>query len=406
MTDEIQLISDVDGLAVIGNPMAVERFLDSMGLLSSSKDLGLHGLGGVLRTGSAVVRAASEVAANSGRWVKLTEESRQAIEEFGLTPTKTPGIDWAMAGQPGSIKSWIKIETGTGSLLANPARLAGIAGIMAQVARRQEINEIKAYLVSIATKVDSLLDAQKHAELAKVIGAGLDIRFAMRIRERTRRVDEVTWSTVQGRTQTITDAQEWALLRLRALAEKVGSQTKIGDLARTAKETGDEVRELLAVLARCFELQDALDVLRLDRVLDASPGDLDGHRLALLDDRQVRRQRISRETEGVMTRMEAAAGMANLKVLLHPGTSRAVLESLNQVGSSFDDFHLLLGIESGWHPLEATRWVVASRDRAQWKNAATEAGPRLAVAAMAAATVPVAKRVVIPLARNVANGFG
>ena len=42
MDNEIQLISDGDGLAVIGNPTAVERFLVSEGL--SSKDLGLHRL--------------------------------------------------------------------------------------------------------------------------------------------------------------------------------------------------------------------------------------------------------------------------------------------------------------------------------------------------------------------------
>ena len=45
MDDEIQLISDGDGLAVIGDPAAVERFLVSEGL--SSKDLGLPRLPGL-----------------------------------------------------------------------------------------------------------------------------------------------------------------------------------------------------------------------------------------------------------------------------------------------------------------------------------------------------------------------
>src|SRR5262249_4437038 len=46
MDDEIQLISDGDGLAVIGGPEAVERFLVSEGL--SSKDRELPRLGTVL----------------------------------------------------------------------------------------------------------------------------------------------------------------------------------------------------------------------------------------------------------------------------------------------------------------------------------------------------------------------
>ncbi len=57
MDNEIQLISDGDGLAVIGDSTAVERFLASEGL--PSKDLGLPRLGTVLSTGSAGAQAGS-----------------------------------------------------------------------------------------------------------------------------------------------------------------------------------------------------------------------------------------------------------------------------------------------------------------------------------------------------------
>ena len=90
MDNEIQLISDGDGLAVIGNPTAVERFLVSEGL--SSKDLGLHRLKPTLRTGAGAAEAGSEIAANSGRWVKLTEESAQAMQKFGLRESSKTGL--------------------------------------------------------------------------------------------------------------------------------------------------------------------------------------------------------------------------------------------------------------------------------------------------------------------------
>jgi hypothetical protein len=45
MDNEIQLISDGDGLAVIGSPAAVDLFLALEGL--ASKDLGLPRLGAV-----------------------------------------------------------------------------------------------------------------------------------------------------------------------------------------------------------------------------------------------------------------------------------------------------------------------------------------------------------------------
>ena len=92
MHNEIQLISDGDGLAVIGTPADVERFLDSEGLLSLSKDLGLQRLGPVLSAGAPVAQAGSESAANSGRWVKLTEESAQALKKFGLRESSKTGL--------------------------------------------------------------------------------------------------------------------------------------------------------------------------------------------------------------------------------------------------------------------------------------------------------------------------
>lgn len=375
MDTEIQLISDGDGLAVIGNPRHVEHFLASEGLLSLSKDLGSPRLGPLLRAGATVAQAGAEIAATSGRWVKLTEESARLVKKFGLMDSKTPGVSHAMVGKPGSITSWLQIAKGPGSFLTNPAILAGAAGIMAQVAMEHEMSEIKSYLATIDKKVDDVLRAQRDAELAKVIGAGLDIESAMTVREHTGRVDATTWSTVQGRTHTVTDALGWALLRLDALAERVEGRTgKIGDLARAAEEAESGVRESLIVLARCLELQDALDVLRLDRVLEVSPDELDGHRLALSADRRKRRERVARETERLMARMDAAAGTADSQVLLHSTASRAVVGSVNRVGTAVDDFRRPLGIGCGRLSVAATRWWDAARDPGHLKNAAAEVG--------------------------------
>ncbi len=145
------------------------------------------------------------------------------------------------------------------------------------------------------------------------------------------------------------------------------NKTKIGDLAKTSKEAEAKVQEWLAVLARCFQLQDAIAVLELDRVLDASPDELDRHRLGLRAARQNRLELISRSTERLMARMDAAAGTANTKVLLHPTTSRAVVHSSNHVATGVVDFHGRLGIERSRQSLEARRWVDAAaevRDKA------------------------------------------
>jgi hypothetical protein len=221
MDNEIQLISDGDGLAVIGNATDVESFLVSEGL--SSKDLGLQRLKSAFGTGAAAAQAGSEIAANSGRWVKLTQESAQRVKKFGLMESKTPGVSHAMVGKPGSIKSWLQIEKGAGSLLTNPARLAGAAGIMAQLAMQQTMDEITDYLATIDEKVDDVLRAQKDGVLARMIGVDLVIEETMTIREQVGRVSEVTWSKVQAAPATIAETQAYALRQLDALAEKVAA---------------------------------------------------------------------------------------------------------------------------------------------------------------------------------------
>jgi len=104
MDSDIQLISDGDGMAVIGEPNAVERFLRSVGQWARSRELDLDRLKPLLGLASEVVQAGSEIAANSGRWIKLTEESARLVKEHGLMETKTPGVSHLMVGIPGKVQ--------------------------------------------------------------------------------------------------------------------------------------------------------------------------------------------------------------------------------------------------------------------------------------------------------------
>ncbi|MGX1886914.1 hypothetical protein [Streptomyces sp. NPDC055287] len=377
MGNEIQLISDGDGLAVIGNAADVERFLVSEGL--SSKDLGLQGLKSGVRTGAVVAQAGSEIAANSGRWVKLTQDSTQRVKKYGLRESSKTGLSTGVVkGHKGQVRGFVEFVKGPRSLLTNPAVLANAAKLMSQVAMQQTMDEITDYLAAIDAKVDDVLRAQKDAVLARMIGVGFVIEEAMTVRQKRCGVDEVTWSKVQGAPATIAETQAYVLRQLDALAEKMEHKVKIGDLATTAKEAESVVREWLAVLARCFQLQDAIAVLELDRVLDASPEELNGHRLGLKAARQDRMELILRSTERLVARMDAVAGRANAKVLLHPTKSPAVVESSNQVAAGVYDFHGRLGIESGRQSSEARRWVEAA---AEARDKALETGAKGVVAA-------------------------
>lgn len=356
MADEIQLISDEDGFAVIGEQAAVELFLHTEGL--ASRDLGLCRLRSAISDGATLAQTGSEVFANSGRWVKMTKESAHLAKKYPAVKDSVTGLDLSvLRGANGQFVHQLRFVPG--SILTNPAVLAGAAGIMAQVAMQQTMDEITDYLATIDKKVDDVLRSQKDAVLADMIGVDFVIEEAMTIREQVGRVSEVTWSKVHTTSMTIARTQAYALRQLNSLAEKVEKETQIGDLADVTQEAQTKVIDWLAVLARCFQLQEAVAVLELDRVLDASPDELDRHRRALRTARENRLALITRTTQHLMTRLDAAADSANSKTLLHPINSRTVVDSTNHVATGIIDFQGRLGVIHGRESLEATRWVDA-----------------------------------------------
>ncbi|MGW4944046.1 hypothetical protein ACWEOZ_20950 [Actinoplanes sp. NPDC004185] len=366
MESEIQLISDGDGLAVIGHPAAVDRFLTTERL--PSKDLGLERLSSALRTGSTIAKGGSEIAEHSGRWVQLTAESAQAMKKYNLMPGSQSDVSRAVLTDHGKITGLLEIVRGqtVSGVLTNPALLTGAAGLMAQLAMQQAMDEITDYLAVIDAKVDAVLRAQTDAVVADMIGVELVIDEALTIREQVGRVSAVTWSKVQATPLPLARTQAYALRQLDAIADKLETQSKVGELAKTSREAEIKVQEWLAVLARCFQLQDAVAVLELDRVLDASPEGLEEHRVAIRTARRKRLELISRSTERLMARMDAAAGTANAKVLLNPTTSRAVVHSANHVATHVVAFNGRLGIEGDRQSRSAKRWrdaAVEVRDR-------------------------------------------
>src|ERR1700722_16073124 len=363
MGSEIDLVSDGDGLALIGNSTDVERFLLSAGLdKAPSRNLDLHRLWSYSGTVGAAAQIGADFAENSGRWVKLTAESAEAVKKYGLMPTKTPGVSHAMIGEPGDIRQWLQVAQAPSALLGGPFALTALSTMMQQRAMQQQMDEIVEYLQEINEKVDDILRGQKDAVLADMIGVDLIVEEALTVRDQVGRVSEVTWSKVQATGMTIARTQAYALRQLDAIAEKLEKKANLGEIAKAIKEAEPKVREWLAVLARTIQLQDGVSVLELDRVLDASPDELDSHRLGLSAARQNRLELIGRSTARLLTQMDETARKANSKVLLNPFDSPAAVESSNQITTGVLDFRGRLGIESGHEGMDAKRWGQAAAE--------------------------------------------
>jgi len=375
MGNEIELVTDGDGLAVIGNSADVERFLLDQGLdRGPSKVLDARRLSSFVGTGGTAMQVGSEVATNSGRWVKLTAESAQAVKQYGLMATKTPGVSYAMIGKPGEVKQWLQIAQAPTKLLGGPLALSAVSTMMQQQAMQQQIDQIVEYLQEINEKVDDILRAQKDAVLAEMIGVDLVIEEALTVRDQVGRVSEITWSKIQSGSLVLARTQAYAIRQLEAIAETLENKADLGKIAKATKEAEPRVREWLSVIARCFQLHDGVAMLELDRVLDSAPEDLDSHRLGLARARQKRLDLISSTTARLLTQMNETVCNANSKVLLNPRDAPAAVRSSNEIATGVVVFRDRLGIESGDAPSDAKRWSQAAGEAVNKALATGSAG--------------------------------
>ncbi|KRF31109.1 hypothetical protein ASG83_09820 [Yonghaparkia sp. Soil809] len=360
---EIQLVGDGDGVAVLGPPSAVEQFLRAEGLEAAEFPLGR--LAGTAAMGGAALQAGGMVAEHSGRWVKMTKESYEVMKKYDLMRNSKTGLEVGVVyakGQKGGIKHLVQFTRGAGASLTNPAVLAGLGGMLNQMALQQSIDEINRYLAVIDEKVDDILRAQKDAVLADMIGVDLVIDDAMTTRAHLGRVSEVTWSKVQATGMTIARTQAYAVRQISALAEKLERQKHVDDRAKLAREISGTVEQWLAVLAHCFRLADSLAVLELDRVLDAAPDDLEVHRQSLRAARGKRVELLTTTTRELLARLDAAAIDANERVLLNPISARTVVNTRNSAGGAIVTFQRALGLDDAGSDVEAKRWRQAVGD--------------------------------------------
>ncbi|KAB8288170.1 hypothetical protein DSM100688_1045 [Bifidobacterium ramosum] len=357
METDIQLVSDGEGLAVIGNNDDIMAFLQSEGLDSIPLTL--------QRRGGEALQVGANLAQESGRWVKITQASVEKIRKYGLVTNSKTGLSTGVIGKGGyaGFKGNVQFENLYNAVsLANPMVLANIGAMMTQMAMQQQLDQITDYLASIDEKVDDILRAQKDAVLSSMIGASIVLDDATVEQEHNGRVSEITWSKIQAIPTTIATTQAYALRQLDAISEKMENKARLKDMAETSQQQEAPIREWLAVLAKCIQMQDICATLELNRVLDSSPDDINQQRLAILDNREKRLKLITHTTEQLFQRLSGNIAMANAKVLLHPSLAKTIAESNRRMADDVNKFNVKIGIELNEQDLRTKKWLEAAKE--------------------------------------------
>lgn len=374
-TDEVELISDGESLLVVGEGRSVERFLRSKGLLERAQALGSAQLAGAVRSSAAFVETLSRAASESALWLKITPESADAIAEFGLTDTTVPGVSYAMAGQRGDIKSWLKVDSTAKAQLQNPALLSGLAGAMSQLAREQEAAQLRALLETIDHKLDQVLRGQRDEIIGDLSGIERELRAASRTLELEGAIDQTTWSKNDSASRELRQVQAKAVLKLIGIAEDLEALKRVGELRARLISAREEVRLWLTVISRCTTALDEHAILELNYTAANNPDQLDAldaRRVTLDTLRAEDRAEVHAALSTLVTRLTDAAERANGHKVLH---FRAVPEVFKQVIDARDAARRTgeaLGIDVDWAEVGAIRWRDAALQPSQWRNGVTD----------------------------------
>lgn len=389
MNGEVELVGDDDGVVVIGDNRSVERFLRHAGLIHKAKPFDLRPVGSYLGLAAESTQIASRVVEQSARYLKLTPDSTQALKDAGgLMRSKVAGVSHAVLGDPGRVDSWLQVEEGVGSLLTNPAVLAGLGGFLTLAAQQAEAQELRAFLVRIDGKLDDVRRRQRDEVLARLSSAATAIDEARVIRENGGD-PQTLWDKVNGTSTMITNVQEDALLALGASADKAAKSSKMRDVKSAAAELEQEVALQLAVLGRCFELQDEFETIELDHVLVTAPERFKGHSLGKAEMRRARRAEVLARVGWLLKQMDGPKGIAAENVVLHAKAARAVVGSLDRTLAAVDEFTKPLGVPSAGESCGVPLWREAIRDPQSLRRASAEITQKAVVSVVAAGGVAI-----------------
>lgn len=303
--------------------------------------------------------AGGKLAADSGRWVKLTSESAKDVEAAGGMAKIVSGV----LRDKGRITKHLKFENLSKGAALSPAAPAVLGAMATQYALEAALDDITAYLEAIDLKLDQLLKQRKTETLGEIGGVTLAIDEAATIYAQTGTVSEVTWSKVDGLSFVLQKMQWEAVEQLHEVARNVQEAT--GETDRSAKALGkakEDAQFWLGVLARGIALQDRSYVLELARIVEEDTAQLDAHKQGIKIARAERVRRIVDSLDAVSEAVVEAAGLSNVAKVANPIAAPKVARHANCLSVEMSTFAAHAHLELGQlGVVEETPWARAAR---------------------------------------------
>lgn len=393
MSAEIEIVSDGDGALILGDENAIQEFSAQYGLSEWARRVPLDRLSRWLHLGTEAANRITQIAQQSGMYVKLTPESVAALKKAGgLMPTAKKGVSHLMLGKTGdhSMK-WLQADTSISALIGNPAVLTGMSGLLASFSQQLEAKELNEFMARVDARLDEVLTNQRNETLADIETAAEQIEDALSLLE-SDGDPQTIWELVRSADDHIATVQNKALKTLGSVADSAKRADSSKEMKKLSQELEGKVNLWLSVLARCFELKDQFNVIELDHVMMTAPKKYDGHRKGLAKNRQRRQNKVIGQTSQVLAALDQAGALAVGRTIIHPNVAKRLVEAINTTAGEIHSFHKPLGIIEDHKKLEPLPWREAWKDPDQLKEAAKTGAKGVGVVGGVAMIVGVAAK--------------
>lgn len=348
MAEEIEVYGDDDGIMLLGDSEDIRQALAELQI--SEEHTTDISKAAILKTAHRATKMFGKAQDRSGRWVKLTKESAQKARKHGLLRNNSTGNFMGVIGKggKGGIKGNVQFEKIAGGF--NPAKVANVEMLMLTMALERAMKEMTDYLKQIDAKVDQVLRQQKNAELAKFLSVAGLVSEAENELSHIGSLSDATWDQLSNSAQTVNEVQQYSLLQLKDIAEKITSS--VND-TRTTKDALVKARsgigDWLAVAADCLRMRDRIDMLKVQRFIDTdiNPDLLSKHRFVIADNRRARYHSITDATAKLQQAIKQAVQGKDdtMRVILLPMDAPVVIREGNEIASSLARFDKALGLE-------------------------------------------------------------
>lgn len=359
-SSDVEIVLSENGALVAGPDAAVEALLARLDLPQTSAEPVGRSVKNLFAdlTGAAAVASAFDP-----KWVRMTSESYERMQELGGFQFSSDGlISGVLRGDMGRIDSILKFDVAGGM---NPAMLAQTAAMAQTMALRHAIDQLESLVESMDVKLDLLLEDNRNAAIGDIQGLTHVLSRAYAMYEKSGRISETVWSQIAGHASALAQAEAKARSHVQSVTASVGSQT-FGERADAIHRAADgEVQHWLVILAAVDVNQQRLDVLELahlrERDGDAVVAHADAARAALEDRRRMLTDTVQRLSDA----LAIAGDVSDANRVRNPLRSRKLIQEAEHALKLVSAFAEVTGIDVTAGELEREPWRKSVADLAK-----------------------------------------